>query len=231
MPRPLIFDLYNTLVNGANDERKQVVGEMAVVLGVAPTDLIGAYEATWHDRLVRWDVEETIRILVRRVGGRPDDEQVAQAAAMRLAFAGRLLDTVPSETLDVLDGLRAGGHPIALISNATADTAEAWAQSRLADRFDVVVFSCVVGLAKPDPAIYGLAAQRLGADPAECVFVGDGADDELAGAAGVGMTVLRTREHTDSDPQWNGPVVDAFKELRPLLRQLVVDGGVRNSAS
>jgi len=91
-------------------------------------------------------------------------------------------------TLEVLDALRADGHRLALISNATSDTAEAWPGSPLAARFDAVVFSCDVGLAKP-PAIYRAAADRLGADPATCVFVGDGADGELPGAAAVGMAV------------------------------------------
>jgi putative hydrolase of the HAD superfamily len=192
MPRPVIFDLYHTLVLGADEERDRVVGQMAVMVGVDPAALISLYHATWRDRLVRWDVEETVRLLARRLGGRPTEEQLARAGALRRALARRVLDTVSVATLDVLDMLRADGHPMALVSNATSDSAEAWPQSRLACRFDVAVFSCEVGVAKPDPAIYRVAAERLGVDPAACVFVGDGADGELAGAAAVGMTVLRT---------------------------------------
>lgn len=40
---------------------------------------------------------------------------------------------------------------------------------------------------KPDPAIYLLACRRLGVAPEDCVFVGDGGDRELEGAAAVGM--------------------------------------------
>jgi putative hydrolase of the HAD superfamily len=32
------------------------------------------------------------------------------------------------------------------------------------------------------------ATDRLGADPANCVYVGDGADGELAGGTAVGLT-------------------------------------------
>lgn len=219
MSPPLIFDLFHTLVHGADDERDRVVGEMALVVGVAPAALIAAYHATWRDRLVRWDVEETVRILAGRVGGTPTDEQVTRAGGHRRALARRVLGTVSTATLDVLDALRGDGHPLALVSNATSETAEAWPDSPLARRFDVAVFSCEVGLAKPDPAIYRTAVERLGVAPAECVFVGDGADGELAGAAAVGMTVLRTTEHNDTDPGWGGRAIASLGDLPGLLRE------------
>ncbi|WP_327031720.1 HAD family hydrolase [Micromonospora ureilytica] len=220
MSRPMIFDLFHTLVQGADDERDRVVGEMALMVGVAPAALVAAYHATWRDRLVRWDVEETVSILAGRLGGAPTNEQVTRAGGHRRALARRVLDGVSTATLDVLDALRDDGHPLALISNATSETAEAWPQSPLARRFDVAVFSCDVGLAKPDLAIYHTAVGRLGVAPADCVYVGDGADGELAGAAAVGMTVLRTTEHNDTDPSWGGQAFATLGDLPALLREL-----------
>ncbi|WP_308447807.1 HAD family hydrolase [Micromonospora sp. AKA38] len=74
-------------------------------------------------------------------------------------------------------------------------------------------------LAKPAPAIYRLAAERLGVRPAECVFVGDGADGELAGARAVGMTAFRTTEHNDTDPGWGGPAFFTLDSLPATLRE------------
>ncbi|MGY4907845.1 HAD family hydrolase [Micromonospora aurantiaca (nom. illeg.)] len=219
MPRPVVFDLFHTLVHGADDERDRVVGEMALVVGVDPAALVAAYHATWRDRLVRWNAAETVRILAGRLGGAPTDEQVARAAAHRLTLAHRVLGRVSPATLDVLDALRERGHRLALISNATSETAEAWPGGPLARRFDVTVFSCEAGLAKPDPAIYRAAAQRLGVAPADCVYVGDGADGELAGAAAAGMTVIRTTEHQDTDPGWIGPVIANLGDLPAHLEQ------------
>lgn len=219
MPRPVVFDLFHTLVHGADDERDRVVGEMALIVGVDPAALVSAYHATWRDRLVRWDAAETVRILAARLGGSPTDEQVTRAAAHRLTLAHRVLGRVSPVTLDVLDALRERGHRLALISNATSETAEAWPGGPLARRFDVAVFSCEVGLAKPDPAIYRTAAQRLGVAPADCVYVGDGADGELAGAAAAGMTVLRTTEHQDTDPGWIGPVIANLGDLPAHVEQ------------
>ncbi|WP_089157568.1 HAD family hydrolase [Micromonospora sp. NBS 11-29] len=231
MSRPVIFDLLHTLLDGADEERDRVVGEMALVVGVDPAALVAAYHSTWRDRLVRWDVEQTVRILAGRLGGTPTDEQVTRAAAHRRALARRALDGVSAATLEVLDVMRAAGHPLALISNATSETAEAWPRSPLAPRFDVVVFSCDVGLAKPDPAIYRTATDRLGAAPAECVYVGDGADGELAGAATVGMTVLRTTEHKDTDPGWGGPTIATLGDLPGLLSDPVGPGSASRRRS
>jgi putative hydrolase of the HAD superfamily len=214
----VIFDLFNTLLHGADEGRDQVVREMATVLGVAPGALVEAYHDSWRDRQVRWSLTEAVRVLARGLGADPTDAQVTAAAELRRSFAGRVLNAVPAPTLAVLDRLRADGRQLALISNATAETAEAWPDSPLAERFDTAVFSCAVRLVKPDPAIYRLAAERLGADPADCVFVGDGADGELAGAAGVGMTVLRTTQYADSDPAWPGPALAHLGELPDLLR-------------
>ncbi|MEV4690508.1 HAD-IA family hydrolase [Micromonospora echinospora] len=227
----MIFDLYHTLIHGADDERDRVVAEMAVMVNVAPDALVAAYHDTWRDRMVRWTVEETIEILSRRLGADPTCEQVARAAEHRRELGRRTLGTVPAATLDVLDSLRADGRPLALISNATSDTAEAWPQSPLAERFDVVVFSCDVGVAKPDPSIYLAATDRLGADPADCVYVGDGADGELAGATAVGLTTLRITELNDTDPGWRGPTLAAIGDLPALLRHRYASLQAANEAA
>ena len=54
------------------------------------------------------------------------------------------------------------------------------------DLFDDVVCSADVGLAKPDPRVYALAASRLRLEPGECVFIDDLAGNvEAARAAGM----------------------------------------------
>jgi putative hydrolase of the HAD superfamily len=162
-------------------------------------------------------VAQTIRILAGRLGGSPSHAQVVRAAALRRDLAGRLLGAVAPATLGVLDRLREAGWRLALVSNATAETAEVWHTTALAGRFDAVAFSSVVGAAKPDREIYLAAAEALGAAPGECVYVGDGADDELAGAVALGMRVIRTTEHSDTDPSWPGETVASLTELLPRL--------------
>lgn len=59
---------------------------------------------------------------------------------------------------------------------------------------DHVIISAEVGLAKPDPAIYQLAADRLEAHPEECVFVDDMLENVEA-AREVGMHAVH---HTNT---------------------------------
>jgi epoxide hydrolase-like predicted phosphatase len=55
--------------------------------------------------------------------------------------------------------------------------------------FDDVVISSEVGLRKPDPAVYELAAERLGLPPAGCVFVDD-LPGNLKPALALGMATV-----------------------------------------
>lgn len=57
------------------------------------------------------------------------------------------------------------------------------------DLVDVVVYSHEVGLAKPDPAVYLLAAERLGVPPADVVFLDD-REPAVEAARGVGMRAV-----------------------------------------
>jgi putative hydrolase of the HAD superfamily len=129
-----------------------------------------------------------------RLGVDPSPEQVAAATELRRSLPARLFGLVPDDILAVLDTLRADGHPLGVVSNATAESAEAWPDGPLAGRFDV--------------------------EPSECVFVGDGSDGELAGAQAVGMTVFRTTEFRDTLPTWSGPVIGSLTELPGVLRAL-----------
>lgn len=53
-------------------------------------------------------------------------------------------------------------------------------------RFDVLVWSYQLGVAKPDPAIYRCALERLGTQPGETLFIDDKAEN-VETAAAMGM--------------------------------------------
>ena len=61
------------------------------------------------------------------------------------------------------------------------------------DLFDETVISGDVGLHKPQPEIYELACERLGVEPADCVFVDD-LRENVAGAEAVGMEAILHRD-------------------------------------
>lgn len=213
----MIFDLFHTLVDSPLPVWEQAVEEVAAILEITTTELLGVYRQTWRQRQVEWSLEQSIRILAERLGLLPSPEQVTRAAAVRRDLAGQVLASADDSTLGVLDRLRADGYRLGLTSNAAADTAEAWPSTGLARRFDAAVFSCEVGVAKPDQRIYLAAMTALGAEPAECFYVGDGADGELEAAAALGLTVFRTTQHTNNDPTWSGRTIASLAELPGLL--------------
>ena len=110
MPLFAVFDLFNTLVPGADEARVRILERMAEALDVAPAGLLRAYRESWPERLVGWGVEETVRVLSGRLGARPSDAQVATAAALRREYAAVALGGAPPSTVDTLDALRAEGY-------------------------------------------------------------------------------------------------------------------------
>lgn len=85
-------------------------------------------------------------------------------------------------------GLRAG----ALTNNWKADGSEP-DRDALADVFDVIVESAVVGFRKPDPRIYELVCAQLSVAPAETVFLDD-LGVNLKPARAMGMTTIKVVE-------------------------------------
>jgi epoxide hydrolase-like predicted phosphatase len=76
---------------------------------------------------------------------------------------------------DVLNLIRRlhGRYKLAVLSNSPPNLAQWLADWGILDLFDVVVCSGDEGVAKPDPAIFELALERLDVAPQEAVFIDD----------------------------------------------------------
>jgi putative hydrolase of the HAD superfamily len=83
--------------------------------------------------------------------------------------------------------LRAGGARLAVVSNWDVSLHDVLERTRLRPLLDAVVISAVAGVAKPDPAIFAVALERLGARAADAVHVGDSVDHDVAGARAAGV--------------------------------------------
>jgi putative hydrolase of the HAD superfamily len=87
--------------------------------------------------------------------------------------------------------VRAAGVKTGLISNSWSTGH--YDRDLLRELFDATVISAEVGLHKPQPEIYRLAAERIGEPPSSCVFVDD-LRENCEGAEAVGMTAILHRE-------------------------------------
>src|SRR4029078_3063135 len=90
--------------------------------------------------------------------------------------------------IETLPELRARGFRLGLISMCAPDTPPMWEASAFRGLVDVEVFSSVVGLRKPNPALYRYACDALGVEPDDCIYCGAGASRALPGGTAFGMT-------------------------------------------
>jgi len=83
-----------------------------------------------------------------------------------------------------------GVYKLALCSNALHDLPEVLVERPdIRELFDVVVVSVLVGVRKPDPAIFTLTAERLGLPVSACLLVDD-KPRNTAAAEALGMPAI-----------------------------------------
>ena len=187
--RACVFDAYGTLfdVHSAVDRLKDRVGPDAF-----------AVSTTWRTRQLQYT---WLRALM---GRHADFWQVTGDAldfaleahglgtlALRepLMAAYRSLDAYP-EVPEVLRRLRAAGLQTAILSNGEPLMLAAGAQSAgLADLLDVVLSVEEVGIYKPHPSTYQLAAERL-AVPADAIAFQSSNSWDVHGAATFGFKAV-----------------------------------------
>lgn len=124
--------------------------------------------------------------------------QFPQYADIIDAYATRFVETIPGPVLGsvgLVERLFANGVPLYAITNFGA---EFWDQFRPTfpplDRMRDIVVSGVEKVAKPDPAIFALAAERFGHAPSSMLFV----DDNLANIEAAGRLGWRVHHFSDA---------------------------------
>lgn len=91
--------------------------------------------------------------------------------------------------LEYMQGLRPS-YKVGLLSNIGIGVMDQFfPPDERAQLFDTVVLSGEVGLIKPHPEIFHIAAERLGYAPGECVMIDD-REDNCSGADAAGMQAI-----------------------------------------
>ena len=149
-----------------------------------------------------------------------DKERQERLLLSRLNRMKRALVNVDDEIIYTLQELKKHNIKLCLISNADMIDCKYWKQSILSTYFDEAIFSCEVGLLKPDIKIYTLAMERMGVTANESLFVGDGGSNEMFGAKQAKMRTVFTEylERKEEDQRncilQNVDIkIDRFQEL------------------
>jgi putative hydrolase of the HAD superfamily len=207
--RAVVFDLWGTLVDASADQFRALRRRVAARAGIDEE----RFEALWAEGYLERETGPIMPAL-RAVGIAED--AVEEVLVWRREVIAQAL--VPADgALEVLAEVRGRGLRTGLISMCTQEVSELWRATRLAPLIDEAVFSCDAGLAKPDPRIYRLACGRLGVSPREALFVGDGANGELAGAERAGLRAVLLDGTSPHGAGWTGEWIRSLLELVPVI--------------
>ena len=189
-PRAVLFDAGGTLVTMDpeifGDIVEPILGERpaadrmlaahyhAMAAIADNTHLLGDGPGVWWP----WWLSQFLQLS----GLAPHPDAVEALAAShgiwRLPLAG---------ALEGVAAIAGAGFRVGVVSNADGRVADDLAAAGFDGLFEVIVDSSVVGVSKPDPAIFTFALEALRVDAADAWYVGDSRVFDLEGAEAAGL--------------------------------------------
>ena len=119
-----------------------------------------------------------------------------------------------------LAAVRAAGYRLAIVSNAHGTMAEMLEEHEICSAtggpgvaVEIVVDSHLVGVEKPDPAIFGIALDALGLPASRCAYVGDTVWFDVRGARAAGLHPIHLDPYDLCDGGDDHPHVRAVADL------------------
>jgi putative hydrolase of the HAD superfamily len=230
MIRAVLFDLYDTLLYLDATAVAETRRQLALRAGVDPD----AWSTLWRDNVLDrmlgrlGGLEDELRTMLQQLGCRAAPDLVAELAETETAGWANAVTLYP-ETLPTLAALRERGLLLGLVSNCSSQAGAVLERIGLADRFDAITLSCAVEAMKPDPAIFEHACRALGVEPADSMFVADGAFTELDAAKALGMIAVKIeQDHQSGDYGTSTSFdhrVERLTEVLDLIEQRVTSSG------
>ncbi len=131
-------------------------------------------------------------------------------------FAGAAAWRLEPGARRVLDELRARGYRLAVVSNFDSRLPRLLEELGVARYFHEVTVSSLVRAAKPDPAIFAHALQRVGVEAGGALHVGDNPAEDVAGALAAGLRAV-LYDPAGAKPAQGVQRIRALPELLTLL--------------
>ena len=208
------------------DRHERALGVAAEVVGLEPARCHQAWIADYENRILGRSgaIADQLVLVAAAEGMTLEPASLRRATEGYSALTAELMKPLPG-ALAVLEKLTELEVPVGLVSNAAPDFVTAFDRSPLRPHFHICVFSCAAAMAKPAVEIYLWAATQLDINPDRLLFVGDGSDDELVGAAKAGLTpvLVEVDAANTYDPDretvrtWSGVRLKGLPELLDLI--------------
>ncbi|MDR1610537.1 MAG: HAD family hydrolase [Candidatus Symbiothrix sp.] len=114
-------------------------------------------------------------------------------------------------------------YPLALVSNFYGNIETVLKDFELRRYFKEIIESSVVGIRKPDPAIFALGVESLGLKPEEVVVIGDSYKKDIFPARQIGCkTIWLKGAGWDGDEVGTADVI--ISGFRELIKQFNISG-------
>ncbi len=183
--RVVLFDFGGVLVQGQNFYARNAWAQR---LGLEPKALARhVFESELAERAIVGEIP--VEEMWVQLGGELDLDAEESRRLMDDFFRG---DDLNVAVLNLARSL-AGEYELAILSNAWSNAREAFVERfGLDELFDEMIISAEVGIAKPDLAIYHLAARRLEVEPQEILFIDD-LRENIESAREVGFHAVHYR--------------------------------------
>jgi putative hydrolase of the HAD superfamily len=193
--RAVIFD-YGMVLTGPPDPEAHAA--LVRITGLSATRLDGLY---WSYRDAYDTGELSGQDFWRKIASEAELSLRESAIAELTRWDARMWMTENQAMLAWQLALKQCGLLTAILSNM-GDTVHQAMQKQLdwLSRFDVLIWSYQLGIAKPDPRIYRYALEKLGTQPEETLFIDDRqVNVEAAIALGMKGVVFTTVDQLRSD--------------------------------
>lgn len=191
-PGVLLFDLDETLCDYAAARRRRLATAFRIALRDVPPDRWPALDALIDRSIaIAPHGDAHFPALLEEIGA----NDPAAIAAARTWFRQHRLHslTLFPDTVPMFGALRAS-DPAArfgIVTNGPADVqCEKVATLGLTSLVETIVISGVVGVAKPDPAIFAIALDRLQGTATDAIYLGDAPAVDIAGAQAAGIRAI-----------------------------------------
>jgi len=223
----VVFDLFGTLVPSfLEPQYRESIMSMATILGHPHEAFWELWKEGFNGRILGLitDCQTQVRLICRGLGSEPSEQEIELAVKVRHDYEMATMTPRP-DAVKTLTTLKKAGLKLGLISDCSNEAVVAWPLSPLSGYMDFTIFSCEVGMKKPDPRIFRLALDKLGVPPSSVLYVGDGGSSELSGATEAGMQTVQIRAPGEDSPdayvvgrqEWNGRWVVSLSEAAEIV--------------
>lgn len=195
--KAVIFDLFETLITEWG-HKKYTKNELCSDLRIERE----IFDLYWNEKekermTGKISFADSVLYVCEKCGKQIDHSTLSYIMDKRINTKSVCFEYVNPDVFQLLGNLKTMGLRLAIISNCSSEEVTVIKQSKIYTYFDQIVLSYEIGIQKPDSRIYKETANLLGVASNECIFVGDGGSNELAGAKLAGMEAVQAKWYTN----------------------------------